>query len=155
MAKRPPLRSCEFFVPGIPRPQAALSPGINRKTGKIFTRYSNKDALMPWRARITALAVTHWTPGPSKLAICVAMKFIFVRPKCHYRTGAHANELKPSAPALPSEGQIPDLDHLERAVNDALTGVAFYNDRQVARHMTGKHYGPMPGVQLTVSEIEE
>lgn len=158
MAKPPnmPLRECTFFVPGIPRPQAALRPMLNKNTGKPFNRYNNADTLLPWRARVTALATTFWRGAPSKLAISVAMTFVFVRPQCHFRTGAHHLKLKPSAPPLPSEGQIPDLDHLERAVNDALAGVAFYNDRQVCRHPgKGKTFGPKPGVQIVVREIVE
>lgn len=83
-------------------------------------------------------------------AIHLDAVFTFPRPKAHYRTGRHAGELRPSAPLVHSSR--PDLDKLLRAVGDALTGIVWRDDSQVASIVASKVYGP-PGATLLVREV--
>jgi Holliday junction resolvase RusA-like endonuclease len=55
----------------------------------------------------------------------VRIAVLFARPASHYNKSG----IKPSAPARP--GYI-DVDKAGRAVLDALAGIAYRNDRQVA-----------------------
>lgn len=65
-------------------------------------------------------------------AVSVELTFLFQRPKSH-RT---KKGVKTTAPKLPA----PDCDNLAKAVLDALTCVAWHDDRQVARLTVSKAY---------------
>jgi crossover junction endodeoxyribonuclease RusA len=90
------------------------------------------------------------TDGPVNLTL----RFYFARPKGHFGTGRNAGKLKASAPALPTSQSAGDVDKLARAVLDALTGVAFDDDSQVADLTARKRYTPGPdvpeGVRITL-----
>lgn len=101
--------------------------------------HSNADRLLPWRDTVagaarTAAALDDWQPldGP----VVMHCSFYLPRPKGH--TGKRG--LLPSAPTHPA-GR-PDLDHLVRAVGDALSasGVAWTDDSQVVKLRAAKHY---------------
>jgi Holliday junction resolvase RusA-like endonuclease len=62
------------------------------------------------------------------------MQFYFQRPKSHFGTGKNSHTLKKSAPG--EHIQKPDCLKLGRAVEDALTGVIWKDDCQVA-HING------------------
>jgi crossover junction endodeoxyribonuclease RusA len=66
--------------------------------------------------------------------------FWFARPASHYGTKNGALYLKPSAPAQPVSARLGDVDKLSRAVLDALTGVAYLDDRQVILLQASKGY---------------
>jgi len=49
----------------------------------------------------------------------------------------------------------PDLDNLEKAINDALEGIVFLNDSQVCKVRKLKYYGNTPQVRIRVTEVTE
>ena len=50
----------------------------------------------------------------------------------------------------------PDLDNLEKNLLDVMTSLAFWTDDSlVARKDTGKQWGPRPGIDIAVREIEQ
>jgi Holliday junction resolvase RusA-like endonuclease len=49
----------------------------------------------------------------------------------------------------------PDLDKLDRAVNDACTGILWVDDGQIVRHTTAKYYGLPERVHIIVEKIEQ
>lgn len=63
----------------------------------------------------------------------IVIDFVFARPKSHMRKTGLAQD----APSLPR----PDIDNLEKAVLDALNGVAWRDDTQVACVAKEKSYG--------------
>jgi Holliday junction resolvase RusA-like endonuclease len=67
----------------------------------------------------------------------------FERPKSHYTA---KGELKPTAANYP----LPDIDNVQKAVMDALTGVAYEDDKQVVSCLMGKSYGPSPDTYIRV-----
>ena len=71
--------------------------------------------------------------GPIQLSVM----FFFARPQSHYGSGKNEGKLKQSAPVFHS--QSPDLAKLLRSLEDALSGVAWRDDKQVFR------YGPGTG----------
>lgn len=111
----------------------------------------------PWRDTVaydarTLMGSQEPMLGPLNLNVV----FRLPRPKAHYRTGAHAGELKPDAPVwCPKK---PDLDKLVRAVCDALTTAAvWHDDSQVATVHARKVYvsvGTQPGVDIIVQPLE-
>ena len=121
----------EFFVAGNPVPQGAIS---RNKFGQGF--HQNDKALRAWREAVGWTAKQYYpTPIPKEIAIGVTYTFILLKPKTVTR----------ASPVV-----RPDLDHLIRAVNDALTGVAFFDDSQVTGIIATKEYGTLAGVHVTL-----
>jgi crossover junction endodeoxyribonuclease RusA len=110
----------------------------------------NHDKLRDWRRLVGEQAATEerFFQGP----IMVDLAFYLPRPKGHFGTGRNAGVLKPSAPRYPESK--PDIDKLVRACLDAMTGMVFRDDSQVAMLVARKLYADdrYPGV---VIEIEE
>ena len=131
----------ELWVAGVPQPQ-----GSKRLFGGRLVE-GNDKTLRPWRATIAGEARYVFADEPTTEAVFVTLGFMFARPKSHYGSGRNAHELKPSAPAYKSTR--PDLDKLVRAVLDALTGIVFVEDSQVAGLSAWKDWGP-PGVSIRV-----
>lgn len=131
-----------------PVPQGSKS--ISR-TGRMYEANKKLD---PWRKRVaqhgreemerTARPVLE---GPVFLDIV----FVFTRPKYHYRANG---ALKPSAPKWHTKK--PDTDKLVRAIGDALTGIVWKDDSQIARIMVSKVYTSdirSPGVSIRAAEM--
>ena len=97
----------------------------------------------PWASAITheaALAMQSAGAQVAGAAVAVQVTFLMPRPKAHYRTGRHAFELRPDAPV--AHTIKPDIDKLTRLVLDALTGVVWRDDSQVAAIVARKVYTP-------------
>lgn len=125
-----------FFVPGKPAPQ-----GSKRHVGRGILVESSKE-VGPWRERV-ALAAHNAMSGRALFdgAVSVCLNFVLPRPK--------------SAPKsrTPAATKRPDLDKLERAVLDALTGVCFADDSQVVSLSGYKRIadlGETAGVEIRV-----
>ena len=138
-----------IFVPGVPVPKGSKKAfAVGRRA---FTVEQNEKKQKPWASLIT-LSAQQQTPELLKGAVAVLLVFYLPRPKCHYRSGKHAHELKPDAPQWHTSGGK-DVDKLTRCVLDALTSVAYADDTQVCQLEARKMYGA-PGVWITVSELE-
>lgn len=134
-----------FDVVGIPAPQGS----------KVRTRWGMREDnpnTRPWRATVAAeaalVAPAELLTGP---LACTA-RFFFPRPKAHYRTGAHAGELKPGAPRF--HASKPDGDKLARAVGDALSGVLIRDDACIAWWEIVKLYGQPARAEITVEPLD-
>lgn len=141
-----------FTVLGTPAPQ-----GSKKHVGRGIMVESSK-LVRPWRDTIAwtareALAGKPPLTGPVNLNVT----FLLPRPKAHYRTGAKAHELKPSAPTW--SPKKPDLDKLLRALLDALTTAQVWgDDSQVATVHARKAYATdsrPPGCDITVEPLPE
>ena len=137
-----------FFVEGIPAPK-----GSKRHVGR-GVLIESSARVKPWRSDVRIAAQEargDRLPVPKPEPIYLALGFWFPRPKSHYGTGRNASILKPSAPA--SMTVKPDIDKLERAILDALTGVLWEDDSQVVHLTATKGYAPpgeLPGVTITL-----
>jgi Holliday junction resolvase RusA-like endonuclease len=139
-----------FFVPGIP---------VGKGSGKAFKNPNMKFAVVvqdnaerqkPWASRIFSVAEDSGCV-PVSGPISLELRFIMPRPKSHYRANG---QLKPGAPTFHTG--TPDLDKLIRCVKDALTSVAWKDDKQVClMPATMKLYGEQPGVYITIQGAEE
>lgn len=140
-----------FFVPGIPAPQ-----GSKRHVGGGRMVESSKR-LPGWRSDV-AWRATQAMSGqqaiPRGVAVRVDLRFNFTRPRGHYGTGRNADRLKPTAPQ--HHTVKPDVDKLERAILDALTGVVWHDDSQVVCVTKWKVYDDrQPGASIAITPIDQ
>lgn len=103
-----------FFVPGKAAPQ-----GSKRHVGRGILVESSKE-VGPWRERVALVAHNAMRGhAVSAGAVTVTLNFVLPRPKSAPKTK--------TPPAI----KRPDIDKLERAILDAVTGVCFLDDSQV------------------------
>lgn len=136
-----------FDVIGTPAPQGS-------KTRTKWGMREDNPATKPWRQAVAhealkALDDPHAVPFPTGPVVVFADLF-FPRPKAHYGTGKNANILKATAPTWHTSK--PDADKLARALGDAMTGIVFRDDSQVAVWVVCKHYGTPVRAEITVSD---
>ncbi len=148
-----------FFVPGIPVPKGSAKSFVYRdkRTGKhrAATCQDNAETQKPWAAMIGLMARENGCTAPASGPISVGMQFSMPRPKSHFRTGKNSGMLRPDAPEW-HDLQRDDLDKLVRCVLDALTGIVYHDDGQVAKlGRTGpeKKYGEIPGVWISIEML--
>ena len=129
------MTEVSFLVLGLPVQQGSKNAWVNPHTGKAVMVEKTGRRLKDWRAdiKIAFLAATSSqqrdTMVRERNAVSLTVVFAFPRPASHYGSGKNADRLKGSAPE--SHVQTPDLDKLLRSVLDALTGVAYLDDRFV------------------------
>jgi crossover junction endodeoxyribonuclease RusA len=139
-----------FDVRGIPESQGSMRAFV--AGGRAHVVHGNPRSLLTWRADIAAVArevigVDPLIVGP----VQVQLHFRMPRIQAHYTP---KGVLRPSAPIYVST--TPDLDKLIRAALDALTGVAFMDDKQVCKLVASKHYAGLegPGVHVLVAHVQ-
>ena len=139
-----------FFVAGTPISKGSAKSFFSKKSGSIVTMQDNRDRQRPWSSLISYTAQQVGCQ-PLNGPVSLTLKFYMPRPKNHYGTGRNARTLKLSAPKYHTS--TPDLDKLIRCVKDALTGVAWKDDKQVCvMPRTEKIYGDTPGVYIEIKE---
>jgi crossover junction endodeoxyribonuclease RusA len=124
-------KSFTFVAYGLPAPQ-----GSKRHVGNGVLVESSQN-VKPWRtdvkhAALACLPLDWNASGPVSLSII----FRFKRPASHIGKKG----VRPSAPQHNTSARHGDLDKLQRATFDALTGVAFNDDRQVVSVNASKRY---------------
>lgn len=136
---------CHFGVTGInPAPQGSKS--LSMRGGKPRMFESNKG-LPEWRAKVKAAAksameeVEPIMEGPVK----VRLMLYFPRLKSHFDSKGN---LRNDAPTW--KPSTPDTDKLQRAVGDALSGVCYRDDAQVAWWDARRVYSVHPGAAIWV-----
>lgn len=136
--------SLGFTVNGIPVPQGSL---VRTRHG---VRNANKNT-KPWRATVTARAAEEMRGCPLLWGPLYAhVVFVMPRPKSHHRANG---ELRPDAPIYHTG--TPDLDKLQRAIGDALTGTAIHDDKQIAEWHCEKVYGHPARAIIQVKPLYE
>ena len=103
----------------------------------------------PWEARVALAAKQQWPHGVCRGGVRMHLYFTFTRPKGHYGTGRNAGRVKDSAPA--EKLTTPDIDKLQRAVLDALTGIVYADDKQVLDVRQSKRFGDAAGVLICIN----
>jgi Holliday junction resolvase RusA-like endonuclease len=159
-------------VIGTPAPQGSKRAFVVNGCA-VMTESSKK--VKPWRqdvaAAVQAAMATHWTydcptddcpcTGAEHLGwvvpagpVRVDITYYLPRPRYHYRTGKHANELRPNAPTYVDKK--PDKDKLDRATYDALTASgAIRDDAQIAAGDTVKVYADAAtGARITIRPLD-
>lgn len=123
-------------VPGTP-----IAQGSKRHVGNGVMVESAKG-LKDWRHAITKATRDELDDRPGLRIdgpVSVRLHFYVTRPKSHHVANDPTRPLKATAPALPTVK--PDIDKTTRAVLDALTDAALWNDdAQVCHLEVWKHY---------------
>lgn len=130
-----------FTVPGVPVPQGSKMPWGAEANPHVKS----------WRESVAAAAAEVMANGPVDGPVNVIVDFFFPRPKGHFGSGRNAERLKDSAPIWHSAK--PDLDKLQRALGDAMTGVVVRDDSQVASWHVRKLYGSQPHASVRVETL--
>jgi Holliday junction resolvase RusA-like endonuclease len=106
--------------------------------------------VMPWRAVVAACAAEAGV-GMCDGDVSIDISAYWVRPASHLRADGR---LKLSAPPRPGYA---DCDKLARAVCDALAGIAYRNDRQVAQLSVARMWckdGQPQGAKIIVKKLD-
>lgn len=123
----------DVFIPGTPVPQGSKS------ISRYGVMYDANKKLGPWRETVTANTTQYAGVFPKPVPVRAEYTFYMPRPKT----------VKRDRPTVP-----PDLDKLERAVNDALTRAGVWaDDSQLVEVRAMKCYASdTPGVRIRLSE---
>ncbi len=128
-----------FTVFGTPQPQGSTRAFMPRGWKRPIITTDNRR-LKPWRQEIaeTAIAQMNGQPPLEKTtAVSVAVTFYFAKPA--------------STPKrVLDKTTKPDIDKLERALLDALTGICYVDDSQVAEVHKYKEFGTPERVEIRV-----
>lgn len=139
-----------FRVDGKARPQGSKT--LNRGGGSFREACDDLPAwraAVSYRARLAMAGRTIIEPGT---AIHLSAKFFGHHQKSHY-SQSKGGGLRPSAPAFRATGY--DLDKLVRAIGDAMSGIVYADDRQIAMTVSGKLWSLGPDrVEIVVSVID-
>jgi len=134
----------EFFVPGKPQ---ALKRHRSTKSGHHYDPSAgDKDDFL-------AKAMAHRPEEPLLGPLLLEVFCYFDRPKSHYGTGKNAGLLKDSAPVYHTS--TPDADNILKFVGDALNGIFWRDDRQIAIARILKTYAATPGIQIDILTLKE
>lgn len=137
-----------FFAGGLPATKGSTVSFVDA-AGDVITKGDNKRT-KGWQRVVAAAALAAGVrPWPG--AVRLELTFFLPRPRDHYGKGKRADKVRPGAPPLPLTK--PDGDKLERAMLDALTGVAYTDDSRVAGVRWAKAWAPSraePGVHVLV-----
>jgi len=149
-----------FFVPGTPAPGGSKSAFPIFRKGpdgeKVFVRSIITDAAgqknKDWRANVgwtgrEAMGKAGLRPFAGPLEVSFA--FTMPRLKSHRKPNG---ELRGNAPVW--HVTKPDTTKLIRSTEDALKGIAWLDDSQIARQAGSKQYGDSPGCLITIRSLE-
>ena len=131
-----------FVIAGDPVPQPRA---------RVSTRGGSAWAYVPRHHPVHAyrdsIAITAKAAGATVTedAVSVTILATFARLKSHLNKSG----LKKTAPLLPRE----DVDNLAKAVLDALTGVAWSDDKQVASLQIVKSYGTAGATEVSIAKF--
>jgi len=148
-----------FWTPGKPAPGGSKrafpiyrGKGSERVfTGRVAVTDAAGQANKDWRANVVQSAFNAMKESemtPFDCAIKLELKFILPRPKNHYRSNG---QIKDSAPDWHTNR--PDAGKLARSTIDAMTGVCYRDDSQIAEEHATKKYGDIPGCEITISAL--
>lgn len=123
-----------IFVPGKPATKGSAKGFAYMKDGKPRAAVTHDNSrTAPWEAMIRETIRLQGLANEADLAAPCEVRVTckFHRPKKHYRTGSRERELREDAPWFAHMTEKPDGDKTLRLALDALTGVAFLDDKQV------------------------
>lgn len=149
------MSALRLFVEGIPAPGGSKTIG-RTKAGRMFIRDAGGNRNTKWKKVVKDAAKQAMRgrvvfSGPVALSLCFKMP----RPKCHYRSGKYADQLRPDAPRF--HVVAPDATKLTRSTEDAMKGVVWVDDCQVVRQEADKTWaerGTPAGAWIVVTPLQ-
>lgn len=128
----------EFFLPMIPPTATHQEKQVRVVKGK--PKFYDPPAVADARSKLTANLSAHRPEHPLRGPVRLVVKWCF--PLCgdHCDGEYHTNK--------------PDLDNLQKLLQDCLTALKFWrDDAQVASLVVEKFWAQMPGLYICVEEI--
>lgn len=126
-------------VMGLPQQQGSKNP---------WGGEANKN-LTPWRGHVSQTVGEAWGDRPLLLGpVRLQVTFTFPRPKSHFNS---KGQVKPNAPYYKTSA--PDLDKLQRAIGDALTGQVFRDDALVVEWHVRKVYDDKTFADIWITDL--
>lgn len=135
----PPVEGPKEFVIYLELPPKAKERARRSKSGGMFTPQKTRA----YQQHLGYLAKCQFIFQPIKGPICCDVTFYFHRPKRPKHPIYHVTK--------------PDRDNLDKAVLDALQGICWFNDCQIADGRIRKLYaidGKAPGIELRFKEMK-
>lgn len=160
------MNPIKLFIPGVPKPGGSKTSQVVRKKGGAIVMVPNgKGGTRPlittrddakgnaaWKDSVKFFAREQYRADPIRgVPLLLIVTFVMPRIGGHYGSGKNAGKLKPNAPMFHTVK--PDLTKLMRSTEDALTGVLWGDDTQVAMQVSRKVYGAQPGAHVEVREL--
>lgn len=137
-----------FFVPGPPcgkgRPRVVQQDGESRA----YTPQKTKD--YEWLVALCYRAQCH--PGETLTEAPVRVEITAV---CPIPASASKKERRDMLEGRAWPTKKPDVDNMAKIILDALSGVAYRDDKQVVQFSCAKHYGEKPGVLVGLEALSE
>ena len=125
-----------FDVEGIPSPGGSKS-AFRTKSGRIVVVDAGGAKTKTWRRSVAAAGRIAMGSGAMLAApIALYIDFRMPRPKAHYLSDG--TTIRPGAPALPIVR--PDATKLLRSTEDALTGIVWRDDAEIAELHISRGY---------------
>lgn len=148
-----------FDVQGVPKPGGSKRGFIiKRKSGKLGISMVDASGAKgkDWRGDVKAAAFAAcregWTIPHPEQPLRLTLMLYMPRPKKHLRSNG---QLKPNAPVFHTIR--PDATKLLRSIEDALTGIVWNDDGQIASQSVVKSYarvGEAPGCEILVEYLK-
>jgi Holliday junction resolvase RusA-like endonuclease len=159
------VRTIKFFVAGIPMSRGSKRAfPFKKKNGKLGVAVSdNNPKSKDWMVTVAYAAEGElvdardkgWSLEDARTAffgpIGLRLTFIMPRPKSHFYHRRTGSVIREDAPKYHTSK--PDRGKLARAVEDALTGIAYLDDSQVCAGPIEKVYGDRPGVEIELTPM--
>jgi Holliday junction resolvase RusA-like endonuclease len=137
-----PTITFDFFVPGEPVQQGSMRSFLHKATGRVIMIH-DKPELKTWRKQVAVTCADKMRQmqvdmAGKQTAVGLQVRFLLARCKAAAKRSLPIVEI--------------DLDKAVRAIGDALTGVAYVDDKQICRIEADKVYAeaPGPGVEVRV-----
>lgn len=141
-----------FFVPGFPISKGSAKAFMRKGMKHPVVMQDNNERQRPWASAIGYAAQQTGVELVSSGPVALGTEFHMPRPASHYRSGNREKGLKVTAPHYHTK--TPDLDKLVRCVKDAMTGIVWRDDSQVAMLINPtKIYSDTPGVRITLKKL--
>ncbi len=134
-----------FTVYGPPKPQARHR---SRRGGFAYDPSAKlKDNF--------AVCIQQYRPDvPLKGALRIDLTFAFPRPKKHFYTGKRSDVLREDAPYWYTSKGRNDWDNLGKLVCDAMNGIMYEDDGQIAYAKVARVYSGSPHTFVRISHID-
>ena len=144
----------EFFTPGIPAPGGSKRfVGFGKSTGRAILIDAAGQRNKDWRALVGQCGhlAMQGDPVHEDGPLEVWFEFVMPRPKYHFNS---KGELKLASPVWHTKK--PDALKLTRSTEDALTGIVWRDDSQIAKEHITKRYaapGEATGARITIKAL--